>query len=122
MQIKLIVEVVMNDSRPASNSARATHYFVRTFIVDYLVKWGNFNILNIKLQGLGNKLKKKNFGDQDVSFVLFLYAKEPSTTFYVSKLVYWICWWDALRRTENTVFLSPPVPYRTNYGRYQFPF
>ena len=52
MQIKLIVEVVMNDSRPASNSARATHYFVRTFIVDYLVKWGNFNILNIKLQGL----------------------------------------------------------------------
>ena len=56
---------------------------------DYLVKWGNFNILNIKLQGLGNKLKKKkNLGDQDVSFVLFLYAKEPSTTFYVSKLVY----------------------------------
>ena len=59
MQIKLIDEVVMNDSRPASNSVRATHYFVRTFIVDYLVKWGNFNILNIKLQGLGNKLKKK---------------------------------------------------------------
>ena len=88
MQIKLIVEVVMNDSRPASNSARATHYFVRTFIVDYLVKWGNFNILNIKLQGLEKKKKKKNFGDQDVSFVLFLYAKEPSTTFYVSKLVY----------------------------------
>ena len=64
--------------------------------------------------------KKKNFGDHDVSFVLFLHAKEPSTIFYVSKLVYRIRWWDALGRTENTVFLSLPVPYRTNYGRYQF--
>lgn len=50
---------------------------------DYLVRWGNFIILNINLQlrGLGKKLKKKNLGDQDVSFVLFLHAKEPSTIF-----------------------------------------
>ena len=75
MQIKLIVEVVMNDSRPASNSARATHYFVRTFIVDYLVKWGNFNILNIKLQGLGNKLKKKK--TLGIRMFLLFYSSTP---------------------------------------------
>ena len=49
---------------------------------------GQFQYIKHQAPRLGNKLKKKNFGDQDVSFVLFLYAKEPSTTFYVSKLVY----------------------------------
>lgn len=51
---------------------------------DYLVRWGNFIILNINLQAprLGEEIeKKKNLGDQDVSFVLFLHAKEPSTIF-----------------------------------------
>ena len=42
---------------------------------DYLVKWGNFNILNIKLQGLGNKLKKKK--TLGIRMFLLFYSSTP---------------------------------------------